>query len=37
MVFVFSNNLLLYEFDQRQFTIVLLVILKNLNKEANND
>ena len=36
MVFVFSNNLLFYEFDQRQFTIVLLIILKNLNKEANN-
>lgn len=36
MVFVFSKNLLLYEFYQRQFTIVLLIFLKNLNKEANN-
>ena len=36
MVFVFSNNLLFYEFYQRQFTIVLLIILKNLEKEVNN-
>ena len=36
MVFVFSNDLLFYEFDQRQFTIVLLIILKNLEKEVNN-
>lgn len=35
MVFVFSNDLLFYEFDQRQFTIVLLIILKNLEKEVN--
>ena len=36
MVFVFSNDLLFYEFGQRQFTIVLLIILKNLEKEVNN-